>query len=121
MTLFNKHESCRGMVLWKSKRHFVQIWYCPRGYRIKPHSHPNEAVELMYLFGNAKFFKKEKRAVPMIRYFQPKWYHFMKCFSIGYDEIHWFTVSNLPLIFINFAKFKPGHTPMSASQDWKDC
>lgn len=125
MTLFNRHEKCVGLTLWRFGRRNVEIWYCPRGYEIKPHSHPNERIELMYIFGKTTFFRRKPDYnfagywLPQEESFKPKWYHIFRCFTVDYGQIHWFKVSNLPLIFINFSKFWQGYKPTSAAIDFK--
>lgn len=108
-------KSCIGIVLWKYKQRFVQLWYCPSGYNITPHSHPKEDVELMYLFGSATFYRKTKN-VPE-EFYTPKWFNAFKKFTVPAGTYHWFSVSCLPLVFINLSKFKEGHKAVSASED----
>jgi len=118
MSLVHRYEQCIGIPLFKSKRRYVEIWYCPRGYKIKEHSHPNERIELMYIFGKTTFFRREKKDQKE-QSFTPKWYHCFRTFSVPYGFLHRFEVSNLPLIFINFSKFFPGYEPVSASVDFE--
>lgn len=115
MKLFNRHESCVGITLWRFGQLNIELWYCPSGYTIKEHSHPEEDIELYYLFGNSHFFRKSPSgttevAVPHIPF---------KHFTVKAGWSHWFTVSRLPLIFINKATFKREFKPKSASVDFK--
>lgn len=112
--LFNRHERCIGLRLWKSKTRFVQLWYCPRGYRVEPHSHNDEQIELMYLFGKTTFF----RLSSVVESLSPRWYHMFKSFTVKAGQVHWFTVSTMPLVFINFATFLNGKEPTSAAIDF---
>lgn len=114
--IFNKHEGCRGLTLFRFFRWNVEIWICPKRYVIKPHSHPNEHIELMYLCGKTMFCRIKDGVAES---YKPKWYHVFRTFSVKPGIIHWFEVSNQPLIFINFAKFLKGHKPQSASKDFK--
>lgn len=116
MKLFNRHEQCIGVVLWKWRQTFVQLWYCPKGYEIKTHSHPEEDIELMYIFGKTVFYKDSYSST---RAFKPKWYHMFQTFSVPAGTAHWFTVSNIPLLFINFSTFKQGFKAKSAAIDFK--
>lgn len=129
MTLFNRHERCIGLTLWRFGQKNIELWYCPSGYEIKPHSHPNEKIELMYLFGDTEFFRIVEKMHDFVfgkhmgvrsESFKPKWYHVFRKFTIDYGVVHWFKVSKLPLIFINIATFKDGHKPVSAAVDFKE-
>lgn len=113
--MIDRHESCIGIRLFKSSRWFIQLWVCMPNYEIKPHSHDEEDIELMYILGKTTFYRKNGE----VQSFTPKWYNVFRKFSIPAGTIHWFTVSNLPLIFINFAKFKQGIVPKSASIDFQ--
>jgi len=118
MIKFERHnyESCKGLTIWKSERYHVEIWYCPKNYVIIPHSHPQENIELMYLWGSTEFFRRRQESTES---FKPKWYHFGRSFSVNAGDVHWFTVSPFRcLIFVNIAKFLPGFFPKSASIDF---
>lgn len=113
MSLFNKHEGCFGITLFRWVRTNIEIWYCPRGYTIKPHSHNEEDIELIYLFGRTKFFRKidnKTESATPTKPFTP--------FTVPAGCLHWFTVSSLPLIFINKATFLEGFKPKSAAIDF---
>lgn len=129
MTLFNRYEKCIGLTLLRFWKWNVELWYCPSGYRIKPHSHPNEHIELMYVFGRTTFYRVINWTTPTAfgpfsgetqQSYTPKWYHFGRRFTVRPGIVHWFEVSNKPLIFINFATFINGHRPTSASIDFKE-
>lgn len=86
----------------------------------------------MYLFGNAEFWRTKLEYNDVFKSgddnihehvkesegFKPKWYHMFRSFSVKAGQIHWFTVSSLPLIFINFATFIDGKKPTSAAVDF---
>lgn len=114
MMLFNRHERCVGFKLWSTKTRFVQLWYCPRGYRVEAHSHNDQNIELMYVFGMTTFY----RISDTLESFRPRWKHIFRSFSVKAGQVHWFTVSSLPLIFINFATFIDGKKPTSAAIDF---
>lgn len=116
MTLFNRHGPCIGLTLFRFARWNIELWYCPKKYEIELHSHPNEHIELMYLFGKTTFYRDKGISTEC---FKPKWYHIFRTFSVKPGQLHSFSVSNCPLIFINISKFLQGHKPMSASVDFK--
>lgn len=115
-TFINRHERCVGIRLWKSSRRFIQLWFCPSGYEIQQHSHPDEEIELRYLFGKSIFYRLKGKNVES---FRPRWYHFGRSFTIPAGVVHWFKVSTWPLVFINSATFPKGVTPRSAAIDYK--
>lgn len=116
MKLIDRHGPCVGLRLFKSKTRFIQLWFCPEYYVIEQHSHPDEHIELMYLFGSTTFY----RLGGHIEWFTPKWYDMFKTFSVKPGVVHWFNVTNQPLVFINWSKFNPGKTPVSAAVDFKE-
>lgn len=127
MSIINYHESCVGIVLFKWRQKFIQLWYCPKGYEIKPHSHPEEDIELMYLFGSTVFYRQNQNINYIIRgwldnpeSYKPKWYNVFRRFSVPANTKHWFIVSKWPLIFINFSTFSEGNKPKSAAVDFKE-
>lgn len=119
LKILDKYGPCIGIRLWKSKTNFVQLWYCPKGYEIEPHSHDDQHIELMYLFGKTTFYRLPWWARDESKdSFTPKWYHIFRTFTVQPHLIHWFKVSNWPLIFINFATFIDGKKPTSAAIDF---
>lgn len=118
ISIFNKHEGCIGLTLFRAFRFNIEIWFCPKGYSIKPHSHPEEHIELMYIYGRTVFHRISDAGIK--QFFEPEWYHIFNTFTVARGTIHWFEVSDRPLIFINIAKFKKGHKPKSAAKDFKE-
>lgn len=115
--MINRHERCIGIVLCKWKQLFIQLWFCASSYEIAAHSHPEEDIELMYLFGSTTFFRVDSNMG--LQSYRPKWYHLFRTFTVKAGTVHWFTVSSLPLVFVNISKFKDGATAKSAAQDFK--
>ena len=117
MKLFERHESCVGLRLWKWNQLTVHVWYCPKGYVIEQHSHEDQDIELMFVKGEATFYKLDKNVLKagIIQ----GWGNPFKLFSIPAGTVHWFEVSNRALIFINFARWKVNTTPTSAAVDFK--
>jgi len=113
---FNSHEGCRGVTLWRGKKKHVELWYCPKNYQIAVHSHPQEDIELMYVFGKATFVRIDFRNV--YEHLRLNRWWFLHRFTVPAGWNHYFTVSNWPLVFINIATFKEGKTPTSASVDF---
>lgn len=125
--MINRHEGCWGLVLFKWRQRFIQIWFCKSGYEIKPHSHPEEDIELMYIFGSTTFFRMPRwsKFYSTFDYmipekFTPKWYHIFRTFTVNNGVRHWFKVSKWPLVFINFSTFLPGNKAKSAAIDFKE-
>jgi len=116
MILF-KHETCWCLTLFRSKHNNIEIVFCPKGYKIQPHTHPNINIELVFLFGRAVFHRiSNLTGKKSIKVEFP--YSFGKHFSIAHNHKHWFEVSTLPLIFINWEKWLNGIKPTSAAVDF---
>lgn len=119
MAIFNKHEGCRGITLFKLGARRVELWFCPAGYAIEEHSHPKEDIELMYLFGDTLFFRRNLAKPEKVEWERMTWKRFGAKFSVRYFHSHWFTVGRLPLVFLNFQKFREGFKPESAAKDFE--
>lgn len=74
----------------------------------------------MYLFGDTTFSRiKHRWDGDYIEDFTPHWYDCFRKFTVKAGQVHWFTVSELPLLFINISTFKRGYKPKSAAVDFK--
>ena len=118
MALFYQHESCRGLTLLLWGRWSAELWYCPRGYEIKPHLHPHEDIELVPVFGWAAFHRcPAKGVLPETAVVTPR--RWFRRHTVPMGWVHWFTVGRrLPLVFINVARWREGVTPTSAATDF---
>lgn len=118
--IIHRHEKCIGVKLYSNKTKYIELWFCPRGYEVKPHSHNDQHIELMYLFGKTSFSRINVDNVNHIftETFTPKWYHMFRKFTVKAGQLHYFSVSSLPLIFVNFATFIDGKIPVSAAIDF---
>ena len=117
MAIFNKHEKCFGITLFKFGQHRAEIWFCAPGYEIQEHVHMEEYVELMYLFGSATFYRRPI-TTGIAEWATMKWWKFGRCFTVKNTDSHWFSVSKWPLVFINFQYFLEGFKPKSAAADF---
>lgn len=120
MSLFNRHESCRGITLFKVGRYRAELWYCPAGYAIREHRHPKEDVELMFLFGCCTFYRRDNRIGNKVESANMNLADFSRRFTVKNYHSHWFTVGRWPLIFINFQRFLDHYKPMSAAEDFQE-
>lgn len=116
--LFNRHESCFGMTLFRCGQRRAEIWFCMPGYEIQEHVHMREDVELMFLFGSGTTFYRRPITTGIAEWFSPRWWNIFRCFSVKSSDSHWFSVSRWPLVFINFQRFHKGFTPASAAIDF---
>lgn len=125
MSLINRHEKCLGITLFRFKQFRLEIWFCPKGYSIEEHCHPSQDIELMYLYGEATFCRRrilnwkfpENSPIEMKIVRFPK--DIFHRFTVKHCDSHWFSVSEKMLIFLNFQKFLPGKSPISAAIDFK--
>ncbi len=113
MSLISRYGPCVGVKLWKWNNFQVELWLCPKGYKIPKHSHDLQDIELTYLFGNAHFFRKVGTRVDHFHATQMK---FGRTFSLPKGTLHWFEVSDKPLVFLSREKWTT--KPTSASQDF---
>lgn len=119
MSILNKYGPCVGFTLYKFFNKRAEIWFIPGNYEIVEHSHPNEDVELMFVFGKTEFYK---RNIPTdkITSHRTSFCSWLRCFSVKHDDAHWFRTSSWPLVFINFQTFLNNHEPVSAAIDFKE-
>lgn len=116
--LINRHGPCIGIRLWKCGQKFIQLWIVPPNYTIEPHSHDDEDIELMYIWGKTTFYR-EKTPLIIIEEFTPDQnYDIGKCFTVPAGTMHWFKTTTTRLIFINFSEFLPNTKPRSAALDF---
>lgn len=117
MSLFNKYEGCRGITIFRGKKRNIEVWYCPSNYTIPEHSHPKEDIELMFIFGHCKFYRRNPDGDYVSAVMRP--FNVGRTFSIPAGFYHYFTSWKLPLIFVNFSTFIKGYIPRSAVDDFK--
>lgn len=118
MSLINRHGPCIGICLWKWKQKFIQLWIIPPSYVIEPHSHDDEDIELMYLWGETTFYRQICKSED-IEQFKPSIdYDIGKRFTVPAGAAHWFKTTTTKLIFVNFSTFLKGKRPRSAALDF---
>lgn len=116
---FHRVDRCRGMTLFRSDRVTSEIWFCPPGYEIERHSHDNEHIELIPLFGFGRFYRQPSAAQPAetVDVGPLRWF---RRHTVPMGWVHWFTVGlRLPLIFVNVSRWRKGVTPTSAAHDFQ--
>jgi len=119
--LIKRHEQCIGISLPSLGRFKLECWYCPSGYKIKPHSHDNIDIELLFLSGGGTTIHRKEFSELFSESHKLHWLRdFGRRFTIKAGTVHWFNVSKWPLIFINFEWWKKGIKPTSASIDFKE-
>jgi len=114
------HGPCVGVTLFKWGQRKWELWYVPANYVIEPHSHPSEDIDLMVLRGADTYLYRmnpETGVTDAVTCKFPD--HFGKRFTIPAGYTHGFSVSTRPLVFINFAKWKPGVKVTSAAVDFQ--
>lgn len=118
MPLIHRYERAIGIRLWRWNRYQIEIWFCGPNWTIRPHSHPDEDIELAFVFGIGSQFARQKWPLVAPETFTPKFpRHVGRRFSVAAGTVHWFTVSKWPLVFINFERWHK--TPTSAAIDLK--
>jgi len=114
--MFHKHEKCLGILLFKWKHIYVELWICAPHYSVRKHFHKKQSNKIIFLFGSVMFHKKLQNDT--WKYLTLNYKNIFKSFNINAEQIHYFmNMSRLPFIFINVAKFIDNYKPMSASED----
>jgi hypothetical protein len=120
--IFHRYDYCRGLTLWRKGQRNVEAWWCPSGYEIIPHSHPNETIELIPLFGWATFHRQKKVAgewlpAESVVVTPRRWF---RKHTVPMGCLHWFTVGRrMPLIFLNVSVWRDGVKPTTAAEDFE--
>lgn len=117
--MIKRYESCIGISFPAFRRCKIEVWYAPRGYEIKEHTHPNQDIKLRLLFGHNVRFHRRKRGHVCGESFWATFRNIGKVFTINAGDSHHFEVSNWPLIFLNVEKWKEGVEITSAAEDFQ--
>lgn len=125
VSLINKYKqeykgkafTCIGITLFRFFSCRIELWFCPSGFEIVEHAHKDEDVELIYLYGNCIFYRRDLNDGKVIAKYMNLMNLFKK-FTVKHYHSHWFTVGNKPLIFLNYQKFLKGKQVRSASEDF---
>lgn len=115
MKLFHKYESCYIISLPAFGNYKIEFVFAPPGYSIQEHTHNNQDIKLVFLFGNNIRFHRRKRGEFLWESFFAKFRDVGHIFTINSGDEHNFEVSNWPLVFMNIEKWHT--TPTSASVD----
>lgn len=117
--MVKRYESCIGLSLPSFGRWKIEFWSAPAGYAIKEHTHPNQDIKLIFLFGHGVTFHRVRNTSTSSKHQKQtmKWWNIGRAFTILAGDSHWFEVSNRRLLFMNIEKWKDGIKPTSASED----
>ncbi len=126
LPFINTYGPCVGITLLRFGRRKIEIFFCPKGYTIPRHSHNDESIELAFLYGHATFYRKVWKNGSL---FHDGYYviesrevngvgSLIKTFSIPAGTLHWFSVSDKTLVFINYSHWLPGTKVTSAATDF---
>jgi hypothetical protein len=109
-----RYERCLVLSLPAFGKYKIEFVYAPRGYEIAPHTHSHQDIKLIFLFGhNIRFYRK--RPLKELVTFWARFSNIGKSFTILANDIHYFKVSNWPLVFMNIEKWHI--KPTSAAKD----
>lgn len=113
-----RHERCIGISLPSIGRWKLEFWFAPAGYRIAEHTHDQEDIKLVLLFGHNILFHRRKRDELLGESYFARFKNIGRVFTINAGDSHWFEVSNWPLVFLNIERWKDGVKPTSAAHDF---
>lgn len=119
ITLVNKHNKSVGVTLLRWKGWLVELWRCPVGEVVQPHTHPDQDSTLMFLSGCATLGKKEpgcgaieRLVVGGLR---------SHAYYISASTVHWFHSVTKVLWFINISHRNDTTQLASASVNFQSC
>lgn len=92
-----------------------ELWYCPTGYTIKPHRHPNAKIRLTALWGSATFVRIKDGIKKSFKFDGVR--TMFKTFNIGAADWHWSEKIESSIIFFNNETWTT--KPTTASQDFE--
>lgn len=116
--MIKRYEKCWGLSFPAIGRWKLELWLCMPNYKIREHSHDNQDIKLMFLFGKyVRFHRTKVDELLGEAYLATFPRDLFKIFNIRAGDRHWFEVSNWPLIFLNIEHWKPGATITSAAVD----
>jgi len=119
--MLKRHESCIGLSLPAIGRFKLEVWWCPSGFKIKPHVHDNVSIESLFVMGSGSYVCRKPEGELFAEQHKLRALRdFGRSFSIPAGCVHWFEVGKWPLLFINFEWWKSGVKPSSASDDFKE-
>ncbi len=117
MRFINRHDNCIGFRIWKWGRTQYELWFCPRYYNIERHSHDDQDIEIIFLYGSPWFWRQENGVVTEG---WPRFPHnFCDVFSIRAGVLHSFYTGRLPMIVLSKERWKEGAKMTSAAVDFK--
>lgn len=104
-----RHNRCRGLKLWKWGHTQIELWWCPGGEVIEPHTHEEFDGLIVYLFGSMVFWTPTKRRAI-------GWRDFLKTLKIPSGLAHGAIGRKPGCLFLNFERWK--NAPTSAATDF---
>ena len=99
--MLKRYERCIGLSLPAIGRWKIEFWFCPANYRIQEHTHDQEDIKLILLFGHEVRFHRRKKSEMLGQAHLARWRDIGRVFTINAGDAHWFEVSDYPLIFCN--------------------
>lgn len=114
--MVQRFKDCLGITLFKMGRIKVELWIVPPKFRIEEHTHPSQDIKIMYLWGNATFFRNDY-IIHQYKSFNVSLRRIFKCFTVMHYHNHYFYNYDKTLVFINFERYFG--KPTSASEDIK--
>lgn len=61
--MFIRFQRCVGVMVWRWKRTQVEVWFCPRGELVPPHSHRGFDSLIVHLAGRMVFWAEGRGRV----------------------------------------------------------
>lgn len=116
--IINRYKQCVGITLFRWFRYKVELWFCPKGFKIKEHCHPSQDIELIFIKGSAVFHRR-LLCTDTIDSKEVNWWDQFIKFTVKSYHSHWFEVSDKMLVFLNIEKWHEGEKVTSAAKDFQ--
>lgn len=103
-----RYKGCLGITLLRIGKFKAELWIIPPLFKIDEHLHPNQDIKIIYLWGEAIFYRNN-RNIDEYKSFSVSRETIFKTFNVRAYHSHWFDNFYHRLVFINleFWKIKP--------------
>lgn len=108
--MIHRHNRCIGLILIRIGTRQLELWFCPRGEVIEPHSHPHIDSTLIILGGEMDGDINGRRG-------KTGWYDFLRRFKIPAGTVHSAVVTGRFCLFANYERWVG--KPTSAAIDFE--
>lgn len=107
-----RYRHCVGITLFRLGRRKLEVWFCPGGEVIEPHSHPHIDSRLIIIAGSMTGEIGDRKG-------RTGWWDFLRAFVIPAGTIHGATITGRFCVFANLETWESGYDITSAAVDFE--